>query len=134
MIFTKALSFIKGILGGAGVITPILALFGVAFPPAAMAVIPLVIGLMGQAEEALGDGTGPVKKAAVEAGAVAFVEGMQTVSTGGQKETWESITPETVSVLIDTIATVANGISKVSGGNPVFDDSQFEINKMNAGA
>ena len=76
---------------------------------------------------------GPLKKAAVEAGAIGFVEGMQVASTGGQKETWEKITPETVSVLIDTIATVANGISKVSGGNQIFDDSQFEINKMNAG-
>ena len=134
MIFTKALSFIKGILGSASVITPILALFGVAIPPAALAVVPMVLGLMNQAEEALGDGTGPLKKAAVEAGAIGFVEGMQVASTGGQKETWEKITPETVSVLIDTIATVANGISKVSGGNQIFDDSQFDINKMSAGA
>ena len=75
MIFTKALSFIKGILGSASVITPILALFGVAIPPAALAVVPMVLGLMNQAEEALGDGTGPLKKAAVEAGAIGFVDG-----------------------------------------------------------
>ena len=133
-MFTKALSFIKGILGSASIITPILALFGVAIPPVALAAVPIVTGLMNQAEDALGDGTGPLKKAAVEAGVLGFVEGMQNASTGGQKETWDKISPETVSALIDTIATVANGISKVSGGSTVFDDSQFDLNKMSAGA
>ncbi len=134
MIFTKALSFIKGILGSAGIITPILALFGVAVPPVALAAVPIVIGLMTKAEEALGDGTGPIKKAAVEAGVLGFADAMKEVSTGGQKETWEQITPEMISKLIDTVATVANGISKSSGGSVIFDDSQFEINKISAGA
>lgn len=125
-MFTKALSFIKTVLGSAGIFAPILAAFGVAIPPVAIAAVPLVVSLMTEAENALGDGTGPLKKAAVTNAANAFVDTMKTVSTGGQAETYQKFTPEIVDTLIDTIATVANGISKQTGGNPVFDDSEWE--------
>lgn len=115
MTFTKALSFIKGVLGSAGVL------------------VPIVIGLMTSAENAMGDGTGALKKAAVTAGVVGFTDSMKEISTGGQKETWEQITPDMVSGLIDTVATVANGISKVSGGEIIFDDSRYEMSKLIGG-
>ncbi len=130
-MFSKALGFIKTVLGSTGVLAPILALFGVAIPPAAIAAVPLAITMMDEAEKALGDGTGPLKKEAVTKGMVAFSEAMQTVSTGGQAETWQKVTPDVVSTLIDTVANVANGMAKATDKAPVFDDSQFE--RMKAG-
>lgn len=118
-MFTKALNIIKGLLAGAGALAPILALFGVAVPPAAAAAIPATIGLMTAAEEALGDGTGPIKKEAVVAGMGAFTSVMQNVSTGGQKETWDKVTPEVISISIDTLSTVANNIAVELGHDPV---------------
>ena len=129
-MFTNALRFIKGLLGSLGTVAPILGAFGVVFPPAAIAGIPIAIGLMTAAEEAFGDGSGPVKKAAVTAGLTAFTEAMANASTGGQKETWAAFTPEVVSATIDVIATTANQIAAVAGGVPVFDDSVFERMKI----
>ena len=124
---------LKSLLSGAGLLTPVLALFGISIPPVALAIIPLVVGLMGKAEEAMGDGTGALKKEAVTAAVVGFTGVMKTASTGGQKETWEEITPVMVSGLIDTIATVANAVSKGTGGDAVFDGSQFDFNRQLSG-
>jgi len=122
-MFSKALSFIKSLIGSAGVIAPILTLFGVAIPPVAIAAAPLVINLMNEAENALGDGTGPLKKKAVTNAANAFVDTMKTVSTGGQADTYAKLTPEVVGTLVDTIAGVANNIAAQTGASkPVFDD------------
>lgn len=121
-MFTKALNILKGLLAGAGTLAPILSLLGVAIPPVAVAAIPATIGLMTAAEEALGDGTGPLKKEAVVAGVQSFTNVMQTVSTGGQKETWDKVTPEVVTTMIDAVATAANGIAKELGSDPVFSE------------
>lgn len=129
-MFQKALKVVKGILGTASVISPILALFGVTIPAAAITAIPAVISFMTAAEDALGDGTGPLKKKAVTEGMVAFSSAMATVSTGGQQETWKAITPDVISNTIDGVASVANAIAKASGGNIVFDDTVFENMKM----
>ena len=124
-MFAKALGLIKNVLASAGALAPILALFGVAIPPAAVAAVPLAITMMTEAEKALGDGTGPLKKEAVTTGLVAFSEAMQKVSTGGQAGTWAKITPEVTSTLVDTIASVANGIAKGTDKLAVFDDSMY---------
>ena len=121
--FVEALGKIKAILSSLIGIAPILSLFGVSVPQAAVVGVPAVVALMNAAEESLGDGTGPLKKKAVMSGAVAFTETMKQVSTGGQKETWEQFTPELVGKTIDVIADVANTVSLVTGGDMVFDDS-----------
>lgn len=128
-MFTKALNFIKGLFGSAGVIAPILTLFGVAIPPVAIAAIPMAIGLMTAAEDALGDGTGAIKKSAVTAGVTAFADQIKAVSTGGQAETWNAMTPDVVSALIDTIATTANQIADAAGSAPVFDETKWNETK-----
>jgi hypothetical protein len=132
-MFTKALSFIKSILGSAGLVAPILAACGVTVPTLIPTLIPMIISLMTSAEEALGDGTGPLKKVAVTAGAVAFVDNMKELSTGGQKETWSTITPDVVGVLVDSIATVANAVGETTGGGMVFDDTEWERVKADRG-
>lgn len=124
--FTKALAIIKSVLGSSTVIAPILAAFGVTIPAAATAAIPAAITLMTAAEEAFGDGTGTIKKAAVTKGLVAITEGMQEVSTGGQAETWAAVTPEVISTTVDTIASVANQIAETLDADPVFDSSTFQ--------
>lgn len=124
-MFTKALSIIKSVLGSTGVIAPILAAFGATIPGAAIAAVPAAITLMTAAEEAFGDGTGPIKKAAVTEGLVAIADGMQKVSTGGQAETWAKVTPDVIGTTVDTIAAVANDISEQMGGSAVFDASTF---------
>jgi hypothetical protein len=124
-MFTKALAVIKSVLGSSSVIAPILAAFGVAIPPAAVAAVPAAITLMTAAEEAFGDGTGPIKKAAVTEGLVAIAGGMQKVSTGGQAETWAKVTPDVISTTVDTIAAVANDIARQMDADDVFDASTF---------
>jgi hypothetical protein len=129
-MFTKALSFIKSLFGSFSGIAPLLALFGVAVPPVAIAAIPIAIGLMDAAEQAFGDGTGAIKKEVVSAGLTAFSEKMTELSTGGQKETWATITPN-VGAMIDTIATVANNIAAASGSaTPIFTDDEWEKRKL----
>jgi hypothetical protein len=127
-MFKKALAIIKGIITGAAIISPILSLFGVKIPQEAVAAVPATIALMDAAEE-LGSGTGALKKEAVMQGMSAFTSVMQTVSTGGQKETWDKVTPEVISKSIDVIAEIANNVSTVTGGDPVFDDSVYEATK-----
>lgn len=125
-MFLSILGFIGKVLGSVNTIGSILSIFGVEIPEKVKAVVPLVSDLMRRAEEAKGDGQGPIKKAAVEAAANAFVSVMATASTGGQKETYEGITPEAVSSLIDGIASLANSFAE----KPVFDDTQFETMKQ----
>lgn len=129
MSFADGLTKIKMILLSLSGIAPLLTLFGVAIPPLAIAAVPATIALMGAAENALGDGTGPLKKQAVTAGMTAFAGTMQAASTGGQKETWDKFTPEVTGALIDTIAAVANSVAVASNSEPVFDDSVFEAMK-----
>lgn len=126
-MFNKILGVLKSIFTNVPAIVPILGAFGVVVPPVAIAAVPLAIGLMEKAEEALGDGTGPLKKQAVQAGVNAFAGAMAEYSTGGQKETWQALTPEVVGTLIDGIAGVANALAE----KPVFDNSAFE--NMKAG-
>jgi hypothetical protein len=128
--FTDVLSKIKAILLSLSGLAPLLSLVGVAIPPVATVALPATIALMGAAEAALGDGTGPLKKEAVTAGMVAFSDAMKKVSTGGQKETWEQFTPEVVSASIDVIANVANTASIVTGGDVLFDDSIYDFKTM----
>jgi hypothetical protein len=126
--FAKALNFLKGLIGSFGMLAPIIGAFGVVVPPAAIALAPVVITLMQKAEEALGDGTGPLKKAAVTDGVVAFATKMAEVSTGGQKDTWTAITPSVVSTTIDALAATANQIStSIGSGNPIFDSSVSDL-------
>jgi len=71
----------------------------------ALQLIPLIIHLMTVAEKLLGPGTGVQKKAFVKDGIQQTINAIATVSTGGQKNTWESvelfITP--ISQLIDVL-------------------------------
>lgn len=83
-------------------------------------------GLITAAENAFGDGTGPIKKQYVMEGAEKIVQTMSDVSTGGQKETWNTLAPLT-STIVDSIITAANGLSE----SPVFTDDNYE--KMKAG-
>jgi len=78
-------------------------------------------GLIGAAENAFGDGTGPIKKQYVMEGAQKIVATMADISTGGQKETWEAIAPFTDGV-IDAIVLGVNTISDT----PVFDDLSYQ--------
>ena len=72
-------------------------------------IIAALPGLITTAEAALGDGSGPVKKAAVMQGAQLLAKDITDVSTGGQKATWEQYSPM-VSVLVDTIVAGVNSI------------------------
>ena len=69
--------------------------------------IPTIIQLMAFAEKAF-DGvpdSGAQKKAMVVGTAKAVVEGIASVSTGGQKETWNEIA-EPISTVIDGAASI----------------------------
>ena len=58
----------------------------------AMQLLPFVLRLMGIAEKFVSKpGSGAEKKELVKAGTKAVVEAVGSVSTGGQKETWENI-------------------------------------------
>ncbi len=74
-------------------------------------ILPFVLRLMGIAEEALGSGTGEKKKEMVTQGAKTIVEGLATISTGGQKETWNALA-EPVSQFIDGTVNLLNTASK----------------------
>ena len=67
-------------------------------------------GLIGAAEMAYGDGQGPLKKEYVLDGAERLVDAMSDVSTGGQKETWDSLKPVT-GQLIDGIVAAVNALA-----------------------
>lgn len=70
--------------------------------------IPLLINLMKIAEKVLGDGSGVRKKAFVVEGITQTIKAMPTVSTGGQKKTWEAI--NTAMPFIETLIDVLAGI------------------------
>jgi len=53
--------------------------------------LPLITNLIKIAESVLGDGTGVKKKAFVVDGVTQVIKAMPSVSTGGQKESWEAI-------------------------------------------
>jgi len=74
----------------------------------ALQLIPLIINLMTTIEKLLGPGTGVQKKAFVKDGVKQVVKEMSTVSTGGQKETWQTIDlfMEPISGLIDVLASL----------------------------
>ena len=70
-------------------------------------VLPALLELMGFAEKYFNSPkSGPDKKAFVLGGVQAVVAGMQTVSTGGQKETWDAVA-KVASPLIDAAANLA---------------------------
>ena len=117
MTFSSFLSGLEKVVCG---LFPILG--GVLTVVAPEAVIPAEIvsalpGLIGAVENAVGDGQGPIKKAAVMQGAQLIASDMIGASTGGQKATWEKCAPA-VSVLVDTIVT---GINAVKPGT--FDEN-----------
>ena len=104
--------FIAGLKKVVCALFPILS--GVLAAVAPEAVIPAEIisaipGLITVAEQIGGDGTGPVKKAAVMAGAQLIAQDITNASTGGQKATWEKYSPA-VSVLVDSIVSGINAI------------------------
>ena len=72
----------------------------------ALQLIPLIVNLMSIIEKLLGPGTGIQKKEFVKDGVKQVVKEMSKVSTGGQKETWETIDlhMEPISSLIDVLA------------------------------
>lgn len=119
--FKKLGAVMKGVL-------PILSgVAGFFFPqiPIAGKILAALPGLIDSAENAFGDGTGPIKKQYVMEGAEKIVATMSDLSTGGQKETWEQIAPLT-STIIDGIVAGVNSLA----GEVVIDDN-FE--KMKEG-
>ena len=85
-----------------------------------LALIPLVIKLVGFVETLFGEakGQGEVKKSTVLGATQAIVDGVASVSTGGQKETWEAISPVVGSV-VDAVV----GIANVVGWEGITDDT-----------
>lgn len=65
-------------------------------------IVPFVVKLIGTAEKAFSDvpKSGETKKALVMDAAETIVDTMETVSTGGQKETWQKLS-EPISELVD---------------------------------
>ena len=116
-MFTKILNVLKGLFSGFAQIIPLLSAFGVKVPPEAIKAAnaaPLVTGIMQNMEDLLGDGTGAVKKAAVVAMATAGVQVLQSMSTGGQKTTWDGVDVAGIPALVEVIATAANGVIKTT--------------------
>ena len=74
--------------------------------------IPFIIQAIVAAQAAFGPGEGAAKKEAVKSGVVALFEGAKEVSTGGQKETLDRLTPLFDAVIdkgIDLGATLVKG-------------------------
>jgi hypothetical protein len=117
------MNFFKGLASVVCGLAPILgAVASIVFPGGGAAVtigtkvLGALPGLINSAEQAFGDGSGPIKKQFVMEGAQKIVETMQNISTGGQKETWDAIAPLT-STVVDGIVAAVNGLSD----EPVFD-------------
>lgn len=89
--------------------------------PIAAKILAALPGLIDSAENAFGDGTGPIKKAYVMDGAEKLVAAMGDISTGGQKDTWETIAPFTSSI-VDGIVAGVNSLA----GEAVIDDSVLD--------
>ena len=75
-------------------------------------------------EKLFGSGTGAQKKEAVLSASQAAIETVTSLSTGGQKETWNTYGP----IIGEFIDNTVESLNKVGA----FD--QFEVNKMDAGA
>jgi hypothetical protein len=75
------------------------------------ALAPLVTTLVQAAEAAFSGikNSGSVKKSVVTTGVQAVVQGMEAISTGGQKSTWEKIAG-IVDPLIEDAVSVMNGL------------------------
>ena len=73
----------------------------------AIRLLPTILQLMGAAEQFFGDkpNSGAAKKQAVMTATGAILNGVESVSTGGQAETWERI-KEPVSNIIDNAASI----------------------------
>ena len=69
-------------------------------------VIPLIFSLMETAEKLLGAGAGVKKKAFVKDGIDQTIKAIATISTGGQKETWQ-----TLSLFIDPVSDVIDNLA-----------------------
>ena len=67
----------------------------------AMNILPMVVSMMAQIEAANADGkwTGKEKKELVMTGLKSAIQGMLTMSTGGQLTTWERIAPALSSIV-----------------------------------
>lgn len=86
--------------------------------------LPFVIQAIGLVESLFGPGTGPKKKQAVLDMSKTVVTAMQTVSTGGQKETWDNIA-EPVGKMVDAAVAIANAwgvFDKMSSGGSTAND------------
>lgn len=85
----------------------------------------LVLRLIGLAEEAYKTfaGSGAVKKSTVMSATQSFVEGMTHVSTGGQKETWDTLSP-LVEVFVDSAVGMANIVAPGSVSDEDFEKSK----------
>lgn len=72
----------------------------------ALQLIPLIMNLMTTIEKIMGPGTGVQKKEFVKDGVRQVVKEMSAVSTGGQKQTWETVDlfMEPISRLIDVLS------------------------------
>jgi thioester reductase-like protein len=70
--------------------------------------LPAILKLMGLAEQAFSgeSASGAKKKELVMGAAEAIVGGIQSISTGGQAETWDRIAAP-VSIIIDAAASIA---------------------------
>lgn len=68
-------------------------------------------------------GKGSVKKASVMALTQEVVTDMTAVSTGGQKETWESIQPF-VSAFVDTAVSISNAVAPGTVTDEAFEKSK----------
>lgn len=79
-----------------------------------MKLVPFIFSLVKAAETAFSkEKVGPEKKAAVKTGITAVFDGANEVSTGGQKETFESIKPLFDSVIDKAIDLAAMLLFKI---------------------
>ena len=85
----------------------------------------MILDLIGVVEKVYSNikGKGSVKKESVMSVAKTIATDMTAVSTGGQKDTWESIQPM-VSAFVDTAVTIANVVSP-----GMVTDEEFEKRK-----
>ncbi len=105
--------------GLAPVLSAIASVFlpGVSILPKILSVLPELITV---AEKMFGFGMGDLKKEYVMEGAQKVVDTMADLSTGGQKETWESVKPF-VSSAVDGIITAVNTFEEGSFNQQRYD-------------
>lgn len=87
-----------------------------------VAFLPLILNLVTFVEKLFDEsGQGEVKKSTVVGAAKAVVDGFSSVSTGGQKETWESLAP-----FVDKAIDVAVGVANKAGWTDIKEDDVVE--------